>query len=82
MSDGGAAGALRRVRHVSAAGERWLASSVGLSDDPSQRALQVGIMALLEVLDEGWVDCAPVCRVAHRELVAALSAPAVRYEPS
>jgi hypothetical protein len=67
---------------VSDACARWLASIVGLSDDPRERAMQVAIMALQDIIEEGWVDCLPMCKVAHRELVQALGEPAVRYEPS
>ena len=82
MSAGWTAGCVRWVPGVTDAGDRWLASIVGLSTDPRERAMQVAIMALQDIIDEGWVDCLPMCEVAHRELVHALAEPAVRYEPS
>ena len=82
MSAGWTAGCVRWVRSVNDAGDRWLASIVGLSTDPRERAMQVAIMALQDIIEEGWVDCLPMCEVAHRELVHALAEPAVRYEPS
>ena len=82
MPPGRDGGPVPWVRHMSDAGDRWLASIVGLSTDPRERAMQVAIMALQDIIEEGWVDCLPMCEVAHRELVHALVEPAVRYEPS